>query len=255
MRIDLRSRHRKRDDAGPSRPSPLARPPRRARRVLSYYDTIQRLSSLTRFAPRVLALSPPPHFLACVRPSPALASHLSAARLLVTRPTMPPKAAPKKRTAKRKAEDSDDAAASPPPAESSGTAAKAESEPAENGEEDEEDAKPAKAKKAKKEKEPVRPLDPSLPTNKTVPETVEPFERPAEGTVRISAWNVAGLRACEKKGALRGRFFACLAAAPLDKSDMSALDPLQVSLATSTPKTPTSSSLRRRRPPRSACLR
>ncbi|GJN88556.1 hypothetical protein Rhopal_001522-T1 [Rhodotorula paludigena] len=113
---------------------------------------------------------------------------------------MPPKAAPKKRTAKRKAEDSDDATASPPPAESSGTAAKAESEPAENGETDEEVAKPAKAKKAKKEKEPVRPLDPSLPSNKTVPETVEPFERPPEGTIRISAWNVAGLRACEKKG-------------------------------------------------------
>ncbi|KPV75916.1 uncharacterized protein RHOBADRAFT_2047, partial [Rhodotorula graminis WP1] len=39
-----------------------------------------------------------------------------------------------------------------------------------------------------------------LPTNKTVPDVVEPFPRPAAGCIRISAWNVAGLRASEKKG-------------------------------------------------------
>lgn len=57
-------------------------------------------------------------------------------------------------------------------------------------------------KKKRAKKPPVTPLDPSVPTNKEVPEDLSPFPRPPEGCVRISAWNVAGLRASEKKGAL-----------------------------------------------------
>lgn len=56
-------------------------------------------------------------------------------------------------------------------------------------------------KKKRAKKPPVTPLDPSVPTNKEVPQDLAPFPRPAEGCVRISAWNVAGLRASEKKGA------------------------------------------------------
>ncbi|BGP06056.1 hypothetical protein JCM10049v2_001875 [Rhodotorula toruloides] len=55
-------------------------------------------------------------------------------------------------------------------------------------------------KKKRAKKPPVTPLDPSVPTNKEVPEDLSPFPRPPEGCVRISAWNVAGLRASEKKG-------------------------------------------------------
>ncbi|GAA5885478.1 hypothetical protein JCM6882_009636 [Rhodosporidiobolus microsporus] len=65
------------------------------------------------------------------------------------------------------------------------------------GEEEEDKPKP---KKAKAKKGPVEPLDASLPTNLTVPDPLALFERPQEGRIRISAWNVAGLRASEKKG-------------------------------------------------------
>ena len=68
-------------------------------------------------------------------------------------------------------------------------------------EQDDDEDKPKKAKRAKKAKEPVKPIDPSVPTNLTVPDDLEPFPRPPEGCIRISAWNVAGLRASEKKGA------------------------------------------------------
>lgn len=68
-------------------------------------------------------------------------------------------------------------------------------------EQDDDEDKPKKAKRAKKAKEPVKPIDPSVPTNLTVPDDLEPFPQPPEGCIRISAWNVAGLRASEKKGA------------------------------------------------------
>lgn len=105
---------------------------------------------------------------------------------------MPPKAAAPKR-GKRKVEST-----SPEPKEDAQESA---TEAVEEVEDDEDD-KPKTAKRAKKVKEPVKPLDPSVPTNLTVPEDLEPFPRPAEGSLRISAWNVAGLRASEKKGAL-----------------------------------------------------
>ncbi|KAL7342443.1 DNA-Apurinic or apyrimidinic site lyase [Rhodotorula toruloides] len=60
--------------------------------------------------------------------------------------------------------------------------------------------KEAAPKKKRAKKPPVTPLDPSVPTNKEVPEDLSSFPRPPEGCVRISAWNVAGLRASEKKG-------------------------------------------------------
>lgn len=62
-----------------------------------------------------------------------------------------------------------------------------------------EEEKPSKAKKPKKG--PVVPIHPDLPNNTAFPDPLEPFERPeGDGTVRIAAWNVAGLKACEKKG-------------------------------------------------------
>lgn len=108
--------------------------------------------------------------------------------------TMPPRAAASRRGPKRKVETT---SPEPKPA-----AAEPEAEAAQESEaEEDEDGKPKKAKRAKKVKEPVKPIDPAVPTNLTIPDDLAPFPRPAEGCVRISAWNVAGLRACEKKGA------------------------------------------------------
>lgn len=107
---------------------------------------------------------------------------------------MPPKAAASKR-GKRKVEPT-----SPQPAASAQEPAEEAVEAKEEGQDDDED-KPKKAKRAKKGKEPVKPIDPSVPTNLTVPDDLAPFPRPPEGCIRISAWNVAGLRASEKKGA------------------------------------------------------
>ncbi|BGP53732.1 hypothetical protein JCM8202v2_001302 [Rhodotorula sphaerocarpa] len=106
---------------------------------------------------------------------------------------MPPRAAASRRGPKRKVETT---SPEPKPA-----AAEPEAEAAQESEaEEDEDGKPKKAKRAKKVKEPVKPIDPAVPTNLTIPDDLAPFPRPAEGCVRISAWNVAGLRACEKKG-------------------------------------------------------
>lgn len=69
-----------------------------------------------------------------------------------------------------------------------------------------EEEKPSKAKKAKKG--PVTPIHKDLPNNTAFPDPLEPFERPqGEGTIRIAAWNVAGLKACEKKGTSSGKEF------------------------------------------------
>lgn len=106
---------------------------------------------------------------------------------------MPPKATASKR-GKRKVEST-----SPQPAASAQEPVEEAVETKEEVEDEEED-KPKKAKRAKKAKEPVKPIDPSVPTNLTVPDNLEPFPRPPEGCIRISAWNVAGLRASEKKG-------------------------------------------------------
>ncbi|GAA5851294.1 hypothetical protein JCM9279_001095 [Rhodotorula babjevae] len=106
---------------------------------------------------------------------------------------MPPKASAK-RASKRKADDERDQA----PSASTSTPPVKEDSPLTDLEGEDADDEPQKKKRAKKE--PVKPLDPSLPTNKTVPDVVEPFPRPAEGCIRISAWNVAGLRASDKKG-------------------------------------------------------
>lgn len=130
------------------------------------------------FRPQTLAVQPPYRTYA-----------VSSARL-----AMPPKATASKR-GKRKVEST-----SPQPAASAQEPVEEAVETKEEVEDEEED-KPKKAKRAKKAKEPVKPIDPSVPTNLTVPDNLEPFPRPPEGCIRISAWNVAGLRAGEKKGA------------------------------------------------------
>ncbi|KAK4053006.1 hypothetical protein OIV83_001739, partial [Microbotryomycetes sp. JL201] len=56
------------------------------------------------------------------------------------------------------------------------------------------------AKKAKKQKEPVTPLDKSLPTNKQLPDELTPIPARHADAIRISAWNVCGIKSCEKKG-------------------------------------------------------
>ncbi|ORY59440.1 Endonuclease/exonuclease/phosphatase [Leucosporidium creatinivorum] len=56
------------------------------------------------------------------------------------------------------------------------------------------------AAKKSKAKEPVKPLDASLPHNTTFPKDLQPFPTKAEGSVRLSAWNVCGIKACDKKG-------------------------------------------------------
>ncbi|KDE06685.1 hypothetical protein MVLG_03031 [Microbotryum lychnidis-dioicae p1A1 Lamole] len=61
--------------------------------------------------------------------------------------------------------------------------------------------KPPKEPKAPKPKPgPVQPLDPTLPTNKTLPDPIPPYPQRPEGQVRISAWNVCGIKAAENKG-------------------------------------------------------
>lgn len=57
---------------------------------------------------------------------------------------------------------------------------------------------PKKKKKAAKPKEPVKPLDPAVPTNTTMPETLE-YPRPQAGAVRIASWNVCGINSAAKK--------------------------------------------------------
>ena len=54
-------------------------------------------------------------------------------------------------------------------------------------------------KKAKVQKEPVKPLDPSIPTNITFPINLT-LPPKAEGTTRLSCWNVCGINSCIKKG-------------------------------------------------------
>ncbi|GAA5903786.1 exodeoxyribonuclease III [Sporobolomyces salmoneus] len=88
--------------------------------------------------------------------------------------------------------------ASPPPPTK---ATEAESELSELEEEEDEAPKKKKAKKAPVKKGPVTPIHPDLPNNTAFPDPLEPFGRPqGEGTLRIASWNVAGLKACEKKG-------------------------------------------------------
>lgn len=43
------------------------------------------------------------------------------------------------------------------------------------------------------------PLDPTLPTNLVLPEVVPPYERPGAGEVRVTAYNVCGIKQAEKK--------------------------------------------------------
>jgi hypothetical protein len=63
---------------------------------------------------------------------------------------------------------------------------------------DSEQTKKPAAKKSKA-KEPVKPLDASLPHNTAFPKDLQPFPAKAEGSVRLSAWNVCGIKACDKK--------------------------------------------------------
>ncbi|PLW08607.1 hypothetical protein PCANC_11121 [Puccinia coronata f. sp. avenae] len=57
----------------------------------------------------------------------------------------------------------------------------------------------SKAAPAKKAKGPTVPLHPHLPNNKVFPAKLE-FAAKMEDTLRISAWNVCGINACQKKG-------------------------------------------------------
>lgn len=70
-----------------------------------------------------------------------------------------------------------------------------------NASEDDSKGKAKKAKKpaAKKTKGPVIPLDPSLPNNTVIPADLAPFPKRADGTIRIAAWNVCGIKASDKK--------------------------------------------------------
>ncbi|KAL8293095.1 hypothetical protein RQP46_000789 [Phenoliferia psychrophenolica] len=65
---------------------------------------------------------------------------------------------------------------------------------------DEGTKKKAKKPAAKKAAVPVAPLDASLPVNTVFPVDLKPFTPKADGSVRIAAWNVCGIKACEKKG-------------------------------------------------------
>ncbi|SCV67001.1 BQ2448_5647 [Microbotryum intermedium] len=60
--------------------------------------------------------------------------------------------------------------------------------------------KEPKAAKPKPKPGPVQPLDPTLPTNKTLPDPMPPYPSRPQGQLRISAWNICGLKAAEKKG-------------------------------------------------------
>ncbi|GAA5878406.1 hypothetical protein JCM16303_002762 [Sporobolomyces ruberrimus] len=96
---------------------------------------------------------------------------------------------------------------SPPPAAKKATESD-ESSALSEQEEAEEEPKKKKAKKAPVKKGPVTPIHPDLPNNTAFPDPLEPFPRPEgnrdagdeDKVVRISSWNVAGLKACEKKG-------------------------------------------------------
>ncbi|GAA6008936.1 hypothetical protein JCM10207_004033 [Rhodosporidiobolus poonsookiae] len=90
---------------------------------------------------------------------------------------------------KRKVEDEEGAKGAP--------AVKKDAEQAEQSGAESDDPKP---KKKRAKKDPVTPIHSHLPTNLTVPDPLQPFPRPADGTMRISSFNVAGLRASEKKG-------------------------------------------------------
>ncbi|KAI8450384.1 hypothetical protein BY996DRAFT_6417418 [Phakopsora pachyrhizi] len=72
-------------------------------------------------------------------------------------------------------------------------------------EEEEEDNDRGKRKKKKLKKPitkgPVKPIDPNLPNNRQFPVKLNLSERTSDTEViRISAWNVCGIRACDKKG-------------------------------------------------------
>lgn len=77
-------------------------------------------------------------------------------------------------------------------------------EPEDEEADEEAEVKPKKKRKSaapKKTKEPVKPLDPSVPTNLTVPEDLK-YEPRKESQVRLSCYNVCGLRNSIKKGFL-----------------------------------------------------
>jgi hypothetical protein len=101
---------------------------------------------------------------------------------------MPPKRPSSKAAAKEAANST------PPPPEDS---------PLTEQGSDSEDKQPKKKQKrapAKKTPIPVVPLDAALPINLTVPDPLPPYEKPEKASLRISSFNVAGLRASEKKG-------------------------------------------------------
>ncbi|KAK4058771.1 hypothetical protein OIO90_000217 [Microbotryomycetes sp. JL221] len=115
----------------------------------------------------------------------------ASVRILSTRvATMPPK----KRTVVKK---DDDAASDHTSQASASSAAK----PTKQGLEA--DSAPPPAKKQKKQKEPVTPIDKSLPTNKQLPDVLTPIPKKRDGTVRVSAWNVCGVKSCENKGLIK----------------------------------------------------
>lgn len=68
------------------------------------------------------------------------------------------------------------------------------------GSDEELEEKPAKKTAAKKD--PVVPQNPDAFVNKEFPASLE-FDPPTEGSIRIAAWNTAGIRSAEKKGGLK----------------------------------------------------
>lgn len=85
----------------------------------------------------------------------------------------------------------------PPKASKRKVAADSDAEVSSHSESEQVAKKPA-AKKSKA-KAPVTPIDPSLPHNKEFPADLQPFPVKEEGSVRLSAWNVCGIKACDKK--------------------------------------------------------
>lgn len=78
--------------------------------------------------------------------------------------------------------------------------------PASEEPETDEDAPPppqqprANSKAKQQQKEPLRPLDPDMPTNTVLPTPLTVPARHPDASIKLAAWNIAGLKACDKKG-------------------------------------------------------
>lgn len=65
---------------------------------------------------------------------------------------------------------------------------------------DESDASTATKPKASKQKQPLTPIHPDMPTNTVLPTPLTVPPRAEDAQLRFATWNVAGIKACDKKG-------------------------------------------------------